>query len=626
MSSSATPATYGPKAGVLAPLPACERGVATVTSCSPDGKLFIYCNGSNVIIRDISAPESVLVYSEHAHDVKAAKFAPTGKYIASGDKSGKVRVWAYTHPDHLLKYECPALGADVEDVAWDSESKRILAVGGGQSKAKVFQFDTGSNLAEVLPHNKKAITGDMRPTRPFRMVTGSEDFSLQFYSGPPFKYTCGLKEHTNFVNCTRFSPDGSKLVSVSSDKQGVVYDGEKAEVIGKLDAAGMHAGSIFHCSWSPDSKKLVTSGGDKAIKIWNMEASPFVCVATYVVGSRPDDMQNSVSWANADTIISTSLEGTINIFNAADITSGPVKRIEGHQADANCITVDRTTGNVYTACSGGRLVVWRPKDEARTIYEAEVATGEVATKKAAAVCLSGGNIAVAAWDDKLRIGDAITGVLSKTVALGGQPKGVAASGANPGIFIVATGSALLSVKASDGSILSTVPCPWTPSCVDASEGTASPGIVCVGGQDKKVHVFSLSAEGTLAESGEPTKEAPAAISVVAIAKDGACVAAGDTQREIRVYSTAASRDTLVTGKWMNHTTRVTGLKWSPSGKVLASVSTDRRLCLWDLNEASAKLSQDLAGPQPFVSCVWASEDELWLLGSDGVATLKKVVV
>lgn len=50
---AAKPEEYGPKAGVLAPLPACERGVATVTGASPDGKLFIYSNGSNVVIRDM---------------------------------------------------------------------------------------------------------------------------------------------------------------------------------------------------------------------------------------------------------------------------------------------------------------------------------------------------------------------------------------------------------------------------------------------------------------------------------------------------------------------------------------------------------------------------------------------
>jgi WD40 repeat protein len=182
-----------------------------------------------------------------------------------------VRVWAWTIPEHTLKFECAALGGEVEDLAWDSESKRILATGGGQTKAKVFAWDTGSNLAEIVPHTKKVITGDIKSTRPFRVAFGGEDFNVSFYSGgPPFKYTHGLKEHSNFVNCLRYAPDGSRFVSVSSDKTGVVYDGEAGTVVGKLDPAGMHAGSVYSCSWSPDSKLLATSGADKTVKLWDM--------------------------------------------------------------------------------------------------------------------------------------------------------------------------------------------------------------------------------------------------------------------------------------------------------------------------------------------------------------------
>ena len=76
--------SYGPRAGLIAPLPLAERGVAVVTSCSPDGTLFLYCNGSNVIARSIANPALAMVYAEHTAVVKTAKFSPTGKFVASG--------------------------------------------------------------------------------------------------------------------------------------------------------------------------------------------------------------------------------------------------------------------------------------------------------------------------------------------------------------------------------------------------------------------------------------------------------------------------------------------------------------------------------------------------------------
>lgn len=76
--------SYGPRPNMLVPQPAAERGVAVVTSASPCGRFFLYCNGQNVIVRDTVDPSLSMVYSEHTQGVKAAKFAPTGKYIASG--------------------------------------------------------------------------------------------------------------------------------------------------------------------------------------------------------------------------------------------------------------------------------------------------------------------------------------------------------------------------------------------------------------------------------------------------------------------------------------------------------------------------------------------------------------
>jgi len=51
--STVKPEDYGPRSGVIAPLPLAERGIAVVTSASPDGKLFIYCNGTNVVVRSM---------------------------------------------------------------------------------------------------------------------------------------------------------------------------------------------------------------------------------------------------------------------------------------------------------------------------------------------------------------------------------------------------------------------------------------------------------------------------------------------------------------------------------------------------------------------------------------------
>lgn len=64
------------------------------------------------------------------------------------------------------------------------------------------------------------ISCDYKQTRPFRIITASEDTRTIFYQGPPFKmHHSNNDQHTNFINCVRFSPDGSKIASCSSDKK-----------------------------------------------------------------------------------------------------------------------------------------------------------------------------------------------------------------------------------------------------------------------------------------------------------------------------------------------------------------------------------------------------------------------
>jgi len=75
----------------IAPLPPTERGKPFVLGGDPKGNNFIYCSGHSVVIRDINNPSISDIYTEHATKTTVAKYAPSGYYIASADKSGKVR-------------------------------------------------------------------------------------------------------------------------------------------------------------------------------------------------------------------------------------------------------------------------------------------------------------------------------------------------------------------------------------------------------------------------------------------------------------------------------------------------------------------------------------------------------
>jgi WD40 repeat protein len=174
---------------IWATLPRTERGRPIVLGADPKGKNFLYTHANSVVIRDLANPETADIYTQHSCQVNVAKYSPSGFYIASADKSGKVRIWDTINQEHILKSEFQPISGPIYDLAWSADNQRIVVVGEGREKfGHVFLADTGTSNGDVSGQTRPINTCDFKPSRPFRIITGSEDNSVAFFEGPPFKF------------------------------------------------------------------------------------------------------------------------------------------------------------------------------------------------------------------------------------------------------------------------------------------------------------------------------------------------------------------------------------------------------------------------------------------------------
>lgn len=95
-------------AETYASVPGTERGRGILVTGEPRSGSIVYCNGRSVIIRSLQDPAKAEVYGEHGYPVTVARFSPNGEWVASGDASGTVRVWA-RNEDRTLRFEIRAL-------------------------------------------------------------------------------------------------------------------------------------------------------------------------------------------------------------------------------------------------------------------------------------------------------------------------------------------------------------------------------------------------------------------------------------------------------------------------------------------------------------------------------------
>jgi len=87
--------------------------------------------------------------------------------------------------------------------------------------------------------------------------------------------TAVLSGHTDVARCLTFSPDGTMLVSGSSDKTIKLWDMQTGGVVKTFHG---HTGGVYSVSISSNCIKIASGSGDKTIHLWDIQTGECHCV------------------------------------------------------------------------------------------------------------------------------------------------------------------------------------------------------------------------------------------------------------------------------------------------------------------------------------------------------------
>ncbi len=108
-----------------------------------------------------------------------------------------------------------------------------------------------------------------------------------------------------------------------------------------------HTDSVFSLAITPNGEYIVSGGGDKTIKLWDINSGK--CIKT--LDSHDNEINSVVVTPNGKTIISGSSDKTIKLW---DINSGKcIKTLTGHDNEINSVVV--TQNGEYIVSGGGDI-------------------------------------------------------------------------------------------------------------------------------------------------------------------------------------------------------------------------------------------------------------------------------
>ncbi|GAA5909815.1 hypothetical protein JCM6882_002684 [Rhodosporidiobolus microsporus] len=600
------------QATVVLPAPSTVRGVPTKLGSTPDGKSVSYGSGRTAVIRPLFAEEGLEPrLFGHASNVLVCKpISPY--YAASGDAAGNLKVWDTTG-NYSVKLESKPI-AKINDLACDGEGKRVVVVGEGRSGwGASFSLDTGSSIGEISGHSKVVNAVAMKATRPFRAVTGSDDFSVCVLNGVPFKFASQSRRHARFVQSIDYAPSGALFASAGSDGQVYLYEGTSGEEKGSLaNGAAAHEKGVFAASFSKDSKHIATSSADGKTKLWDVEGQKVV--QEWGFGGDEVDQQQVGNVFAGDHLVSLSFSGDLNILDPR--SASPVRTLYGHQNPITALSVTSPTFDTFiSGDSAGRVLathIGGEKKQETSRIEGQGHSGLVVDIVPTG---SGEEFASVAYDDTVKE-LSVKEFKATSLPTSSQPKSLSAS-SNSALFL-ATATSLDLITNGNKAASVTVPSP--PISVASTVGG---DLAAVGAEDSKVYIYSRSGDALKLEKTIELRAQATALAFAPEEKDGKLIlAVGLATGKVPLYDVKSGD--IVQSRWSDITARLSSLAFNAEGTHLAAASLDESVRVYSLAKPSKILTLKNLHRGGANSVAWAGPSQLASAGADGVIRVLNV--
>lgn len=574
----------------------------------PDGSR-IATAGPDEIARVWDAENGRLILSlaGHSNKVMNTDFSPSGDRLVTTSLDGTARIWDLASGEVVLILEGHSEGLMSPVYSPDGTQIVTTSIDG---TARLWNAQTGE-LEFILPHSGATLGPHFSPDGSMVAIADDAAAVARIWNTQTGEKVMELIGHTDGLNEVAFSPDGSQLVTASSDLTIKLWDAHSGAEFKTLEG---HTGWVFTVEFSPDGRYVISGSQDGTARVWDvLSGNELITLAGHIGGVG----EVSIS-PDGSLVVTSGEDGTARIWDITAEGSRDWLTLAGHDDVVLEAAISPNGNRIATASWDGTAKVWNLNsgELLLTLKEHKDQLGGVAFSP------DGSLVATASYDGTARIWDAISG--EGLVTLRGHEGFVTGVAFSPNGKLLATGgldgiARLWNIKTGEELRLLMGHEDWVFRVAFSPDGAQ----LATASWDGTAKLWdAASGKELLTLSGHY-----GAVTGVSYSPDGEYIVTSSFDATVRIWKLDEVLDLPNDSEsqplqiLIGHTGIVWGATFSPDGHTIASASFDNTVKLWDWMMGKEVLTLSAPSPIAFANVAFSSDGRI-LAASGGDGTVR----
>ncbi|KAB5589367.1 Lissencephaly-1 [Ceratobasidium theobromae] len=365
-----------------------------------------------------------------------------------------------------------------------------------------------------------------------------------------------------------FSPDGTRIVSGSSDNTIRVWDGQTGKML--LDPLQGHTRSVWSVAFSPDGTRIVSGSFDETIRVWDGQTGKMML----------GPLQGHTSWVNSvafssdgTRIVSGSSDNTLRVWDG-QTGKMVLDPLQGHTGSVNSVAFSPDGTRIISGSSDETIRVWDGQTGKMVLDPLQGHTNSV---NSVAFSSDGTRIVSGSDDKTIRVWDGQTGKMVLD-PLQGHTRRVRSVAFSPDGTRIVSGSDDKTIRVWDGQTGKMVldPLRGHINSVDSVAFSPDGTRIISGSYDNTIRVWDGQTSMMVLDQLQGHIKS---VKSVAFSPDARRIVSGSYDNTIRVWDGQTGK--MVLDPLQGHTGSVNSVAFSPDGTRIISGSSDETIRVWD---------------------------------------------